>query len=248
VGQNGVHESDNQWFMDLPLADLPAGIGTFDEALKTIKIDDYDAAIRAELAVAEVVDRMEVRKADFKFVDGKHYMVPIEYDDCRRPDTMKKAFVEARYVCRTLHRGLFDARIGANSRVYFVDKRAGAEWLPRHMWTPHENLKPLPTYPGETCKALCTRSGYICSSHDAAHVNTCDALQSAVTCKSCGKTKAHRGAGIMPPVDISAERECLVSERAGFFCDDPAPQDTSILCPCIPKHSYFNSRYDYNQQ
>ena len=256
VGEDGVHVTNNAWYRELPFATLPPGIGTFTEALSRMKIDDYDAEIRAELAEAEFVDVSDVKSPEFAFKDGKHYIVPVEYNDCRNGNITRKAFMEPKYVCRSYHRGLMAARIGNNSRVYFVERRAGAQWLPRDLWEPHKRLKLIPSNRNETCKSLCGRMGYLCSSHDAAHANTCDALNKAFECKTCAKSPSHRGSSLRPAVEVNswpasfrpAVEECIVSERPGFFCDEPAPADASLVCPCIPKHCYFNHRYDYNQQ
>ena len=246
-GKDGVHHKGNDAYARKPVSKLPGGLGTFSEALKTIHIDLYDRQIKEDLAHAIITTADTALDRKFKLEKNSTYIVLIEQSDCIR--LTKRFYLFYSEMCRMMHRGLFDIRLtrdkafakkgspshtpadNLNSRVYFVDRRIGAEWIPKEYWKSPPSLSPIAAKPAQSCKEACLDNGLTCSSIDAAHVNTCTTLQTA----------SHRGAEIRP------DGTCVASSRSGFFCEDSVP-DVSILCPCIPKPSAlttlkFNPNY-----
>ena len=255
IGSNGRHVKDNSGFMALPFAHLESGLGTFTDSLKRMSLEVYDADLRRKLANAKMIDIETALKPDFVFAPGSDYLVPIQFEDCLNYELMWKALITRREVCRMTHRGLFEGHPSDDTTVYFVDRRSGAEWLPKELWVAHEGLRAVPSSPGKTCDDRCREIGLVCSSHDAAHINTCEAIGSVLDCERCTQSEEHRGPAAKPPVEYGmwsrffrpAAQECLVSKLGGFFCDEPPPLDRSPLCPCIPPVSSFNWRFNYNR-
>lgn len=256
IGSGGRHVKDNSEFMLQPFSSLQGGRGIFDASLRSVAPEAYDAALRDRLEAAQLVDPETVMRDDFSFEEGEDYIVPIKYEDCADYFLMRKASMSNREVCRMTHRGLVEARPHANTTVFFVDRRAGAEWLPSEWRTKHAGLRILPTSGGQSCDDRCAEVGFVCSSHDAAHVNTCDAIESVITCETCSITHEHRGAAVSPPTESGmwsrfrkpTTDKCFISDQSGFFCDDPSPQERSILCPCVPTVSFLKWGFDYNRK